>query len=100
LSPAGIEHKWQVRTPWLQRLIWPGMILAGIALAACVWAAWPVASAPAAPPSATRPAVFGPAPVPSELEQSPGYERESPEELGAEPLPGAELRPARLPVAG
>ena len=87
-----------MRTAWLQRLVWPGMILAGIALAACVWAAWPVASAPAAPPSATRPAVFGPAPVPSELEQSADYEQESPEELGARPLPGAELTPERQPV--
>ena len=76
------------------------MILAGIVLAACVWAAWPVASAPAAPPSATRPPAFGPAPVPSELEQSAGYVRESPEELGAEPLPGAELTPERPPVVG
>ena len=89
-----------MRTAWLQRLVWPGMILAGIVLAACVWAAWPVASAPAAPPSHTRPAVFGPAPVPSELEQSADYVRESPEELGAEPLPGAELTRARPPVVG
>ena len=89
-----------MRTAWLQRLVWPGMILAGIVLAACVWAAWPVASAPAAPPSATRPAAFGPAPVPSELERSPGYVWESPEELGAQPLPGAELTPARPPVVG
>ena len=87
-----------MRTAWLQRLVWPGMILAGIALAACVWAAWPVASAPAAPPSATRPAVFRPAPVPSELEQSADYEPESPEELGARPLPGAEVTPERQPV--
>lgn len=87
-----------MRTAWLQRLVWPGMILAGIALAACVWAAWPVASAPAAPPTAKPPAVFGPAPVPSELEQSAGYEQESPEELGARPLPGAEVTPERQPV--
>ena len=87
-----------MRTPWLQRLVWPGMILAGIALAVCVRAAWPVASAPAAPPSATRPAVFGPAPVPSELEQSADYVQESPEELGARPLPGAEVTPERQPV--
>ena len=87
-----------MRTAWLQRLVWPGMILAGIALAACVWVAWPVASAPAAPPTAKPPAVFGPAPVPSELEQSADYEQESPEELGARPLPGAELTPERQPV--
>ena len=74
----------------LQRLVWPGMILAGIVLAACVWAAWPVDSAPAAsPPSAATQASFGPAPVRSELEQSVGYAQESPEQLGARPLPGA-----------
>jgi hypothetical protein len=89
-----------MRTASLERLVWPGMILAGIALAVCAWAAWPVASAPAAPPSATRPAVFGPAPVPSELEQSADYVPESPEELGAAPLPGAELTPEPPPVVG
>ena len=88
-------------TRMLQRLVWPGMILAGIVLAACVWAAWPVASAPAAPPTAKLRAGFGPAPVPSQLEQSPDYEQESPEELGARPLPGAEVTPERQPfVAG
>ena len=76
-----------MRTPWLQRLVWPGMILAGIALAVCVWAAWPPASA-----------VFGPAPAPSELERSADYAQESPEELGARPLPGAEVTPERQPV--
>lgn len=84
-----------MRTAWLERLIWPGLILAGIALAACVWVAWPVA---AAPPTAKPPASFGPAPVPSELEQSADYVQESPEELGARPLPGADLTPARQPV--
>ena len=87
-----------MKTAWLERLVWPGMILAGIALAASVWVAWPVASAPAAPASAKSPARVGPAPVPSELEQSPGYEQESPEELGARPLPGADLTPERQPV--
>lgn len=33
----------------------------------------------------------GPEPVPSELELDPDYVQESPEELGAEPLPGADL---------
>jgi hypothetical protein len=89
-----------MRTAWLQRLVWPGMVLAGIALAACVWVAWPVASAPAAPPTVRQPTSFGPAPVPSELEQSADYVQESPEGLGAEPLPGAELTPARPPVVG
>jgi multidrug efflux pump subunit AcrA (membrane-fusion protein) len=85
----------------LQRLVWPGMILAGLVLAACVWAAWPVASAPAAPPTSTPPAVFGPAPVPSELEQRADYKQESPEELGARPLPGAEVTPEQpSPVVG
>ncbi len=87
-----------MRIRMLQRLVWPGMILAGLVLAASVWAAWPVTSAPAAPPTAKPPAVFGPAPVPSELEQSADYEQESPEELGARPLPGAEVRPERQPV--
>ncbi|HYK06855.1 MAG TPA: hypothetical protein VEW11_03695 [Gaiellaceae bacterium] len=89
-----------MRTARLERLLWSGLILAGIALAAAVWVAWPVASAPAAPPTDTRPAMLGPAPVPSELEQSVGYVQESPEELGAEPLPGAELTPERQPVVG
>jgi hypothetical protein len=84
----------------LQRLVWPGMILAGLVLAASVWAAWPVASAPAAPPTSKPPAVFGPAPVRSELEQSADYVQESPEELGAEPLPGAELTPEPPLVVG
>ena len=72
-----------MRTAWLERVIWLGLILAGIALAACVWVAWPVA---AAPPTAKPPASFGPAPVPSELEQSADY------------VPGADLTPARQPV--
>jgi hypothetical protein len=42
---------------------------------------------------------MGPAPVPSELEQSGAYEPESPEELGAAPLPGFDVTPAP-PVAG
>ena len=86
-----------MRARMLQRLVWPGMILAGFVLAACVWAAWPVSSAPAAPPTKQR-TVFGPAPVPSELERSADYEQESPEELGARPLPGAEVTPERQPV--
>jgi hypothetical protein len=42
----------------------------------------------------------GPSPVPSELELSGDYDQESPEELGAEPLPGAVLTPEQPPVAG
>lgn len=86
-----------MKTAWLEQLVWPGMILAGVVLAACVWAAWPVASAPAAPPTARPPAAVGPPPVASELELIGSYELESPEELGAEPLPGAVLTPARAP---
>lgn len=90
-----------MRTTWVERLVWPAMILAGVVLAACVWAAWPVASAPAAPPTVQQPAPdFGPAPVPSELESSDGYEQQSPEELGAEPLPGAAPTPEPSPVVG
>jgi hypothetical protein len=89
-----------MRTRWLERLVWPGMIAAGITLAVCVWAAWPVSSAPAAPPHAGPRAPFGPSPVPSELERTAGYVQESPEDLGAEPLPGAELTPSPPPVVG
>ena len=90
-----------MRTTWVEWLVWPGMVLAGVVLAACVWAAWPVSSAPAAPPTMQRPAAdFGPAPVPAELESSVGYEQQSPEELGAQPLPGAEVRPEPQPVVG
>lgn len=42
----------------------------------------------------------GPAPVPSDLELSGDYEQQSPERLGAKPLPGAELTPEPPPVAG
>ena len=86
-------------TTWRERLIWPAMIFAGVVLAAIVWAVWPVASAPAAPPS-VRPSVYAPAPVPSELELSVDYPQESPEELGAEPLPGADVTPEPAPVVG
>lgn len=147
----------------LARFVWPGMILAGVALAAAVWASWPAsetrlvrlpygesqpkAPAVAAPKPAVRPApaesvsVFpstveaspapsdfdeggtaeepgralagvdrsastedvdqsdGPAPVPSDFELSGDYAQESPEDLGAEPLPGADLTQAP-PAAG
>ncbi len=88
-----------MRRARLERLVWPGMILAGVILAATLWAVWPVASAPAAPP-AVRPSVFAPPPVASELELIGGFEQESPEELGAEPLPGVELTPELPPVVG
>lgn len=73
------------------------MILAGLALAVCVWAAWPASSAPAAP-APQPPAAVDPLPVRSELETSVGYEQETPEELGAAPLPGAVLTPGPPPV--
>jgi hypothetical protein len=73
------------------------MILAGLALAVCVWAAWPASSAPTAP-ARQPPAAFGPSPIRSELETTVGYAPETPEELGAAPLPGAVLTPAPPPV--
>jgi hypothetical protein len=136
----------------LGSLVWPGMVLAGLLLAAAVWAAWPEPSTrlvrlpygeaqPKAPP-AERPAarlvrvspveqawappvpaqpedeptrvlaavepapateeldpVDGPAPVPSETELEDAYVPESPEELGARPLPGVDATPAP-PLAG
>jgi hypothetical protein len=147
----------------LGRLVWPGMILAGLCLGLAVLAAWPepttrivrlpygesqpktpreVAPAPATvtakvrpaeqvavvPRAATRPpqpaatvepevgrvlaaiepepdTTAGPPPVPSELELDDAYEQESPEELGAKPLPGvvgpsAAPTPSPPPVAG
>jgi hypothetical protein len=136
----------------LGRLVWPGMVLAGLALGAAVWAAWPEPTtrivrlpygealpktpydavpakkaapvkrvvAAAARKQRTQPVVAeqpeedagrvlaavepdtssGPAPVPSQLELDPTYVQESPEELGAEPLPGASVTPAPPPVAG
>ena len=41
----------------------------------------------------------GPGPVRSQLELEPGYVQESPEALGAEPLPGAVVTPGPPPVA-
>jgi hypothetical protein len=133
-------------------IVWPGMILAGLALAAAVLAAWPEpttrivrlpygeslpktpalaqaarpeapARAVSAPPSgpstvleaaepeaeparvlaAVEPAPeewAGPAPVQSETELDEDYVQESPEQLGADPLPGSELTPPPPPVAG
>lgn len=46
------------------------------------------------------PSFGGPAPLPSALELMPGYVRESPEQLGAEPLPGAVVTPAPPVAAG
>ena len=134
------------------KLVWPGAILAGLALLAIVALAWPEPttrivrlpygeSLPKTPPraveavrparatgsvesgrttaggkpSAPAPAVEntgrvlaavepatsarGPAPVPSALELEPGYVQESPEQLGAQPLPGTVVTQAP-PVAG
>jgi hypothetical protein len=75
-------------------------------LAALVWAVWPEPASPLEPAAEpTVPALVvtedaGPPPVASEAELEPGYVEESPEELGAEPLPGAELTPLPPPVAG
>jgi hypothetical protein len=142
----------------LGRFVWPGMFVAGLALAAAVWATWPepqtrivrlpygesqpkaptlvaakpatqrpsrsVSVFPATPEAPRTPAPFGqpeaeepgrvlaavepspttedfdptdgPAPVPSDFELSGDYEQEPPEELGAEPLPGADLTGADL----
>jgi hypothetical protein len=161
----------------LASFVWPGMILAGLALATAVWAAWPEptvrvvrlpygeslpkapsppravpVTAPAAPqepapatddpgpapvapdtavptipgteedagrvlaivepaparvPAAPAPAAapargptWGPAPVPSELDGLPGYEPQTPEELGAAPLPGFGPTPQAPRAAG
>jgi hypothetical protein len=139
----------------LARFVWPGMFLAGLALAAAVWSSWPepqsrlvrlpygesqpkaptlaaakaatqkpsqsVSVFPATPQQPETPSSIGapeaeepgrvlaavepsattedfdpsdgPAPVPSDFELSGDYEQESPEELGAEPLPGAVVMP-------
>jgi hypothetical protein len=100
--------------------IWWVTALAGIVLAALVWAVWPEPASPMQPaaevPAAPAAVVtawgqsrgqspdrdVGPPPIPSEAELAPDYVAESPEELGAEPLPGAELTraPEPPPVAG
>jgi hypothetical protein len=143
------------------RLVWPGMVLAGLGLGLAVLAAWPepttrvvrlpygesqpktpseavAVRAPAAKAARSTPAAVvppvaapplpapaetaeaeevgrvlavaepapepapadGPPPVPSEAEVSGGYQQESPEELGARPLPGADLTLPPPPVAG
>ncbi|MGH3071133.1 MAG: hypothetical protein ACRDNB_02540 [Gaiellaceae bacterium] len=138
----------------LGKLVWPGVILAGLALGGFVFLSWPdsttrvvrlpygeslpktpheaavappqsvgtrtTAAAPAVaaqPPPGTAAAAdegsrvlavvepdrafaAGPAPFPSLLELDPNYVQEPPEELGAEPLPGAKLTPEPPPVAG
>ena len=121
--------------------MWPGAILAGLALGGFVILSWPdpttrtvrapygesspktprevqaakpvvvtphVAKAAAATEEergrvlaavARDPKFAGPAPVPSDLEGQPRYVQETPEALGATPLPGAELTPEPPPVA-
>jgi hypothetical protein len=141
-----------VALPGVGKLVWPGAILAGLALGGFVILSWPdpttrtvrlpygesspktprevvsakraavvkpqAAAAPAAEAILEKaapateaepgrvlaaverdPSFAGPDPVPSQLELEPGYVRETPEALGAEPLPGAELTPAPPPVA-
>jgi hypothetical protein len=46
------------------------------------------------------PDTAGPAPMPSQIELDENYVQESPEELGAEPLPGADLTQLLPPAAG
>ena len=119
-----------MRSSRLENLLWPGMIIAGLALAAAVWTAWPESttrvvllpygeSMPKTPrvsvekpktvrvvaarPKASAQSAPAPAPVTVEdaggvlgvVEPEPVAEpepelppQESPEELGAEPLPG------------
>jgi hypothetical protein len=141
-----------VASAGLGKLVWPGAILAGLALLGIVAVSWPESTtrivrlpygesqpktppvaAPAARPdrvtaaaaggratgrsepaapapaedvgrvlAAVEPAGSGrgPAPVPSQLELAPGYVRESPEQLGAKPLPGTVLTPAPPVAAG
>jgi hypothetical protein len=142
-----------VALPGLGKLVWPGAILAGLALGGFVILSWPdpttrtvrlpygesspktprevvsakraavvkpqAAAAPTAQQATAReaapateeepgrvlaaverdPSFGGPDPVPSQLELEPGYVRDAPEALGAEPLPGAELTPEPPPVA-
>jgi hypothetical protein len=135
----------------LRAFVWPGMILAGLTLAAAVLAAWPepttrivrlpygeaqpkapdvapaqearavssaaveqsveesapvIAAQPETEPARVLAAVepapdaHWPAPMPSETELDEDYVQESPEELGADPLPGADLTQPPPPVAG
>jgi hypothetical protein len=86
--------------------VWSGTALAGLLLAALVWAAWPEPASPMGP-AAEQPAPAlvvrqdpGPPPVPSDAELQPDYVAESPEELGAEPLPDAAVTPEPPPAAG
>jgi hypothetical protein len=105
LQPLPREHKRQVGSARVAPNVWSGSALAGLLLALLVWVVWPGQAAPLEPAAEPRtPALVvtedGPAPVASEAELEPGYVEESPEELGAEPLPGAELTPEPPPVAG
>jgi hypothetical protein len=150
LTYVDFEQETSVGSARLRAFVWPGMILAGLALAAVVFAAWPqpttqivrlpygeaqpkgpvLAQAeprqiPAARQvSARTPAAAateeteaepdrvlaavepssvteefspsdGPAPVQSQTELDEDYVQESPEELGAEPLPGHDLTPSQ-----
>jgi hypothetical protein len=100
------EHNRDVGSARVAPNVWSGSALAGLLLAALVWAVWPEPASPMQPAAEPPPPALvvtedaGPPPVASEAELEPGYVEESPEELGAEPLPGAELTPEPPPVAG
>ena len=87
------------------------MILAGIAMAAVVWTLWPQPATEVEPAAEPQPigalasiepdfVDVGPPEGPSEAELDTDYVPDSPEELGADPLPGAVLTPEPPPVAG
>lgn len=88
------------------------MALAGLALAAVVWVSWPDEPTRVEPAAEPQPIVRvlaavepdssadGPSPVPSDADLDAGYVQETPEELGAAPLPGADVTPEPPPAAG
>jgi hypothetical protein len=109
LPVAAPVQKLLVGSSGVARHVWSGMALAGLVLAALVWAAWPDQAGGSAPAADPRPVLAsvdsdpfldGPPPVPSELDDELDYVQETPEQLGAKPLPGAELTPEPPPVAG
>jgi hypothetical protein len=109
LPDGGREQEIPVGKSGVARHVWSAITLAGLVLAAVVWAAWPEPGGAIAPAADPRPVlasvepdpfVGGPPPVPSELDAELDYVQEPPEDLGAKPLPGAELTPEPPPAAG